>query len=317
MEISLQSVEKAVCVALSLTDNNNDLVQAAESLCMKTGMRLRLVNVYEQWADGVALGMIPIPDIDIVLQLEATAKAETKLREIASKVDRRLKVETQVLTGPIADAIISDAQVNNAALIICGRRNPENSFLPSGFSTAMALLSHARIPVLVLHRDHTPNFVAKNITFIVADDLRNNTLTALQKSLDLAILLDATVCHVHCASLSKSQIANMVSANMNPTIAKVLDQDELYASIVSNLGKKLRQRAEQININLNDETYITKVIEGETIEGITAYAKTLKDSQNILVFGRHQKLHFKPFGIGQVPFKLMMSSKHPVLVIPS
>jgi hypothetical protein len=37
---------------------------------------------------------------------------------------------------------------------------------------------------------------------------------------------------------------------------------------------------------------------------------------DMLVFGRHQKLHYQPFQIGRVTWHAMLSHKHAVLLIP-
>lgn len=311
------SSEKAVSVAVSFHENTAELLKTAESLCLKTGMRLRLVNVCEPWIESVTLGFIPIPDVNLSIQLELETHARSKLRDLAANVDRSIRVETQVLSGYVAEAIIADAVVSNVAMILCGRSEPEKIYFPLGFSTAVSLMSHARVPVLVIPHYRAMDFVNRRTSFIVGDDLSQNGETVLITSVTFANALDAAVIHLHALTLTSSQMTVALNLAANTSERLSLNPDDVFSALKDRLAIKLQQRVNSLPTKLERERYSSHILEGDAAVCITKYADRLNAPQAILVFGRHHTFHFKPFGIGNVPFKAMIASKYPLLVVPT
>ena len=133
-----------VVVAVAPDKHSHNLVQAASSLCLRTGMKLRLVQVAEYWAGRSWPREItlegPLAEAIIAVEDESLRAAQAHLRVIAESVPRGVSVETNAIAGFPAEGVIADAVANKAALkgkpSFCTKRTFNRSIIDGRLSCA-------------------------------------------------------------------------------------------------------------------------------------------------------------------------------------
>ncbi len=319
-----QGLSSSVIVSVAFDTQTDHLLKTAINLCRHTKMSLRLVHVNEPWAGrhwaGAVSGGVPMLDVIAAVELEQCKAALSRLDKIASSIAAGIDCSTNVLTGPVADCLIADALTTGASLIITGVAPNYSKFIPSGFSTAMSLMAHAPCPVLAVPSNCNLDFSKDGLKILLADDLSDGCLAAVNTAMDFATALKhADVTHLHVNAVDTEtlqQTFNTAMATAHVSAATTFNLAELSSMMQSCLERKLSERIEVRSANLvkvggKVTTKITVGVPHESIQGISADM-----AADIVVFGRHAALHRRPFTLGRVPLRAMLSQQHAVMVVP-
>ncbi len=299
-------------------------LNAAASLCKRTGMRLRLVAAIEP-AEVNNLHLQPSDMYDFTAMIrsesaELKAQVEDELQRFANTLELDIKVETSVVIGTPAQVILSEAVVSGASLIVTGAAKGSLRFIPKGLSTALTLMSESPIPVLVINDNRQLNLNRKALDILVADDLSESCERAVLVGFDLAIALGETdVHHIYVNSLTMENFAHNVQklrelrkedvgAHISPT--------ELWEETHRSLHTRIRLRAPGRTQFLETAGghYWPEIRDGGIKLGLEKAIDIA--TPDVIVFGRHQTIHRRPFSIGRVPFHFMLSMDYSILVVP-
>ncbi len=291
-----------------------DLIKFAGSVAVKLKKDLALIHVVEPWlgptmtwslgAPGTLLGASELFDQN------AKELADSRLTELASLLPQTLKIKKVNVIGPVAEMINEEVTKLKIGLMIVGKK-PGGAL--SGFSTALSLMGSAPCPVLVMGADQFNRPQVEKL--LLADDLSSNSGKACEFAYEFAGgLAPSKMFHIHVSGITKDSLktALELSANASHTPQIPLDSvDKVYHEVQSALLEKLRQRACQVGRDVEQNVSVRA---GQVQDELGAAVAEFKPG--VLVFGRHKRVHTKPFFIGRVPFKSMLAMNLPVLVVP-
>lgn len=311
---------KTIVVALSLNEESDHLLKIAESFCKRTGLGMTLVNVVEPWVGAVGLGLVPFPDVSGKVQKELASHAEEQLLKFKKKIDPSIEVFVRASTGPIAETIISEAKIIQAPLILTGSKAQKQKILPSGFSTAISLMSHSPIPVMVSPATLNVNFEPDGINILLADNLSEDD-NLIGNAFDFADVLGANVHHVYANPVNGDELEGALkrtSEAKHLAYVPELTGDDILEKMNEKIHEQLKGRASDRIDHLvkKQGKYETVVLNGEPSKVITKYMNEEANQFKVTIFGRHKAIHLRPFFVGQVPFHSMLASQHLILMSP-
>lgn len=313
-------------VAVSETVKESDLANY-ESLANLTGMKLRFTHVCDSEINGsiyLAHSYWEANSYQLLYSLRKLKEDNAKqllnknLQPLAQKMD----FEKNIMAGDIATNLLADAQVNRASMIVCSAQHESYKYLMKGFSTSLQLMSEANIPVLVLPNGIDEVFFKKGLTIIIADDLEKSSLSSVIYGSELAAAIgEAKIYHVYVTKEENDlkdyvrklrEAMNLSQITFDPN----LSEDAIIARYESSLKNKMQERKQSVSSVLKEAncSYESKILTGSVDEKLIELVH--KINADLVVFGRHVAVHRKPFGIGQVPFRTMMSIKKPVMLVP-
>lgn len=318
-----------ICVAVKFDDASKRAIKVAEQLCLRTGASMHLVHVCENVLASnfnSMTGIVPLP----IELLQATQEgieqiADSHIRELAKTVPSSIEVSTKVATGLIgkpADLIEAEAVAQNCSLIIVGTAPTSHRFIPRGFSCALTLMSHSKLPVMAVNQTQKSDLKADRLQMLIADDLKTATLPAVTSACRLAFGLTKTdIHHIHIngvdlGTLEASLTTAIATSHSHPE--SMISANEIFSVLVKNLEKCLQARTVDMNAasELAACQYRSYVVTESSVgDGLQKMVD--KINPDLIVFGRHRRLHHKPFGIGQMPHYAMLNLQCPVVVFPS
>ncbi len=319
-----------ICVAVKFEETGHVLLKTAEEVCRRTGSSMHLVHVCESISAGnmaalASTSMAPIP-LEILEQAEEQSRvaAQIKLTALAQKIPADIKHSTKVLInayGP-GEMIEAEAMSQGCSLIVVGANPAASSyrFLPRGFSCALSLMASAKMPVMVVKPTAESHF-GNRVKMVVADDLKSPSLPSVMAACDLAVQLrNVELCHIHINGMTPDAISAafesaMASSHSRPNPA--MAPEEMFIAMTNVLEERLKERLKtKANVlKRADCHYDASIVTADSVvEGIGKIAE--QEKANLVVFGRHQTFHRKPFGVGQMPYYAMLTLPCPIVIVP-
>lgn len=300
------------------------LLDAARDICLKINGRLRLVHAIEPWFgtswSAMAIHEPGMVDLFQTYEGQSMTQAGEELTRLAKTLPKELEVSVNTILGRSVDAIISDAMANQASLIITGAAASSHRFIPKGFSTALTLMSESPIPVLVITENARVDVKASDLSMMIADDLAEGSVSAVQRAYDWASRLGVrNLHHLHINNLSPELLKSSLEtalATAHSTSVLTLPPQEVFDSVVKRLQDRLNERSRLARESSKGSfaKVDTVIRTGETSAMVSEASKA--SGAQILAFGRHKTIHKHPFYIGRFPFSSMLGEGKPVLVIP-
>lgn len=325
MSETIATRSKYVTVAVAFDHHTIPLTTFAARLCEKLSKDLCLMHVVEPWLDSphsVPRGENdPLWNVSQAVEANAYELAGRKLDELASKVSPKVKVVKHVLRGKPVPLLAQEAFNIGSMVLLVGADVESLKYLPKGLSTALSLMASAPVPVMVADGSTLLEIKADELDILVADDLSEDSENALEFGFDLAIGQGkATLHHVHINGLTYDSLrSGLLSA---AATSHSLGNDEktteiVFDSMIKGFEDQLERRGgnERDYLENGGGSYIPKVLTGNVAKKLLEETQIAKPS--ILIFGRHQAVHRQPFFMGRVPFKTMLASKIPVVVVPA
>lgn len=332
-----------VCLKLSLssdsdaenkadTGENAKLIKAAKNLSHRIGAQLRLLSVCEPnnideitgtpWQPMFHWQEKWLASAIYEQKREEMEVAKRQLDKLAAKFDLGDKTETHVVSAfHASQGILADAVANGASLILLNAGFKADAYFTRGYSTPLAVMANAMLPVLVVGQACPIDFSEPRLRIMVADDLREATARAMQKSTEWASNLGSCdVCHVHIEELSQADLKRLVIKGVSKLRTNADSQaiaSELIDSIEESFKKLVAERSAgaEEQLKKSNSTFRFELRRGPHVrEEIERLAEEFH--AGLLVFGRHQKLHYQPLQIGRVAYQTMLSQKYAVMILP-
>ncbi len=318
------SSHSTIAVAVGFDRHTEALVKIAGGLAQKLGKRLALMHVVDAWASGVPAfsQTTPSPLWDAFPAVESSARsvAMERLSEIAQSLPKGLEVTSSVTVGPVAATLGTEAAGLGAMLLVVAVDGNAGRGPFAGLSTAVSLLAGSPIPVLAVDPGtHAPE-VGTGMRILVADDLTDQAITAVEYAAALADGLgQAWVHHVHVSAFNQETLA-VALKNVAASAHVALDGDEsraVFDAVHREQIAKLEARFsdDREYIEAGGGRYTSEVTAGGVRPELTNVVTSL--APDVIVFGRHRALHHQPFAFGRLPIRSMLAFKRPVLVVPS
>lgn len=311
----------------------NQVVKAARDLAAKAGASLHLVAVLEDNAVDVTAASPWIPSFHWQdMQLErlvedtcalALANMKKQLAALQNGFQGSCKLSTEVVRAEYAaSGILKEAAAQNASLIVLGAGVKADKYFTRGYSTPLTVMSESPIPVLVIGRNCERDFSKSRLRLLLADDLREQSASAMASALDWAASLQggADVQQVHIEELSEQQMRRVLAQTI-PELRTTADHNKLAEDMIKALEnsflERLKQRVQGAEERLQKAggTFHFEVRRcGDVRDELERSADQF--DADIVVFSRHQKIHRRPFLVGRVTYQAMLSQKRGVMVVP-
>ena len=287
---------KRILVATDLSDDAAVLYPQALALKNRDGCHLSLLHVEEH--DDLGFPKEPIWEEYLD---EKRRDALDQLRSIEETLQcPGLETSVKILSGkPAWKAIVDDAELSGADLIVVGKGLPQQVFMGS---TSVRVVRHAHVPVLVID-EATMSDDLLPVTFrriVFPADFSEHGRRGIRAAGKLAAHLDATLLVVHVMATA----AGTALMTRNPSVVQKMEQ-------------RLRERsAAQLEelIAISREAKVSGRIE-ESADIAATIANVADDSGDLLVIPSHGQGAFQPMVLGSTTEQLLRQTVRPVLVL--
>ncbi len=315
-----------ITVAVAFDRHTVVLTETAVDLCRRTGKTLCLLHVVEPWLEQMhtskALGTSdPLWNVNQAVETSSKDLARNKLDELAQMIPSDVSVIKRVVTGKPVEMIIKEVMETSTALLLVGADYSNLKFVPRGLSTALSLMVSSPVPVLVSDSTILSNTFAAKSKFLLADDLGVQSESAVDLAYTLAgALRNTDVLHVHVSGLTQESLeaglTTAATASHTPFNTRASAQ-EVFKAINLDLKNKITKRAEKHldYLEASKARCSIEVLNGGVHEQLADYAGRV--NPQLIIFGRHHAYYTKPFFIGRVPYRTMLSLRRPVILVPN
>lgn len=320
---SLLSQGTHVAVAVAFDEHTVPLVRFGKELATRLGKKLALIHVAEAPLVPQPVRPFAIPAVvwdkfpDAVMS--GRHEAKRKLQELRATLPETLDVKLIASEGRAADVLVKEAEHVGASFLLVGTSVDKQSFLPSGFSTALSLMAMAPLPVLIVDTErHLPD-LSLPFRILLADDLSDQTEPAVACAATLAdSMAKSWVHHVHVSAFSAPDLTTVLrnAAAAAHTTLSERESAEIVKAVHTEQREALEARFSDYReyVEAAGGRYTAEITAGDVGSELEQAVKTYLP--DLLVFGRHHGWHKKPFFFGRMPFKAMMQFHRPVLVVP-
>lgn len=320
------STQKKILVAIQFDDLSAHLLSAAAELATQIDGSVHAVHVCEltnpvawSYATGGGFGL---ENLATMVEDQQVETAREKMRNFIKQMETPTKFTSEVLTGNPAQIIAAEATAKNATLILTGANPGSHRFIPKGLSTALSLMGHANTPVMVMAAGCKLNFSKEPFRILVADDLRETSLPALKLVTALAAMIPtAEIMQVHVNGLTRDTLISgleTAAATSHSAPITIGTVEEIFTMMMHNIESKMEERMNSVTSKSLSRTSpdIRRTVRTGPVN--EEMQKVLADyPADLLVYGRHQTFHHKPFSVGQVPFHSILSLHRPVVITPA
>lgn len=316
---------KTITVGLALdAEADRCTLAIAKSFQDITGCSVRLTHAIEPWEGRAVISLYPgqfLPG-GVIEQVEHNLReqAEEKLAKIAATFGD--VAETKVLVGRPAEAIASDAVAASSAAVFCGAEGTSHRLVPSGFSTALSLMANCTVPLMVVPENTQIQFAKHQLRVLLADDLRDAGMNALELACDLGLEVPATdLFHLHICQHTEEELIDF-----GRDVLAALERKELPGPTTLGEETFLSQAREAIELELNRRmgfiksllksgtgSYKQIVRFGPVLEQLRAACEDV--APDIIVFGRHELLH-RNWSWGRMSYASMLELNRPLMIAP-
>lgn len=314
-----------ITVAVSFDPHTIPLTKIAADLCRATGKKLCLLHVVEPWADHPHSKAFGDGDqfwnVTQAIETNARTLALSKLSEVALAVPIGIPVKKLVVGGKAVDTICKEVDAIGTCLLLVGGDYGNMRFLPRGLSTALSLMVSSPVPLMVIDTKRDNNLGDGPIKFLLSDDLSEQSESAVDFTFDLASALgNSSIHHVHINGLSFESLKaglNTAAATSHTPLNSSASVDDVFNALISSIKERMNNRTSAVRdyLEASGGNYAAEVTSGNVAEEIQRVAEIA--GSDVVVFGRHKTLHTKPFFIGRVPFRAMLSHQGPVIIVPN
>lgn len=320
--------EEKIILAVSLEGDEHSLVKAALDFAARTDMTLRLVHICEPWKGRHLAATYPGEYLSSHISQLADEKrlrdAEKRMADFVDSIDTSLPLESGVIFGHAAQGIYAEALTQRASLIMCATQHAQEWVLMKGFSTALDLLSRSTIPVLVMPNGADARFSEDRWTILAADDLSEGSRDALGVASELAYNLGGSrFIHFTAFEQEKKDLKSFAAHVLEMMASDQLEhnaefsKDTVIQETRNRVSREQKQRLGFVSnlLATHNGDYMQCITFGNALREIKQCVN--RENPTLLVFGKHETIHRKPFAIGKVPFYAIFQIRVPVMVVPA
>lgn len=304
-----------ILLTVAFDDHLDGLLKSAENLCLASGASLRLLHVCDPWSKSFLSTVADVGAVELMdaLKDEAARIAGRRLDYLRRTISKKVKIETNVVTGDIGKSVAADAEESSCGMILVGASKGGAAGTLQGFSTAISVVMESAVPVMVLNDRSVFNPRNGRPVVLACDDFSEGALAALEVGCSLATVAEGSrVVHVHIESYGDlhSHVKLRDTKTNKPINVEQLEHLRRQAE------DKMTTRAGEWPMTLESmgASYDMELVSGSVPDEIERSANAIQ--ADVVVFGQHRVFHRKSMHVGQVPYKAMLSLSRPVIVVP-
>jgi nucleotide-binding universal stress UspA family protein len=311
---------------------SRNLLKIAGVLSRTLGSPLHLVSVWETKLLDMARAFQRLPEVDWKdLKLEVLTQnirngihesCREQLDKLFLEAEHDGDVTRRVVSAKYpAQGLLSEAETVRASLILLGAGTKADNFFTQGFSTVLTAMADARVPVLVVGPQCDRDFSKGGLRILLADDLRETTAQTMTTAAEWILKLNPSeLLHLHVEELGLDRVRQVLGA-ATAELRSTVENDKLSADLMRALDVSLRER---LQARLPDVRRMIEDRGGQLRTEVRRCAFVSDEIQraadefdaDLIIFGRHQKVHQRPYMIGRVTYQAMLSQKRAVMVVP-
>ncbi len=300
-----------VICAVDFGPGTDAVLKTGISFAKQMGWRVEAVNVVTPIPTDLA-GLdhplyAPYPPLNQAIEEEIIADRQSSMEELVKRWEGRIDAGT-VRLGAVADEILALVVEKDADVIFTGI-SPRNFYRNlGGLSTAATLMRSSGVPVFAVPSGHTLDFQTIGLRLLVLDDLRDETLSAVNWTAELCKHLENPHLRLtHVVGSSEGAITRGLARAWGSLGHGPIEPSEIEAYALEKLTKRMPV-TNLINVECEIKT-------GDIRDEVLRAAH---DHQaDLLLFGRHHFIHQHPFHIGRMPLKAMLEGDRVVGIIPA
>lgn len=325
--LELFSSETSIVLGLDLSDEEDSLLKSAVSLARKTGSRLVLVHAVPPFRSYAGVGedlTLPYEAFEQEVHHADYEEAEQSLYALRDRLPAELLIDIEVIRDYPENALELVAEKIHASLIICGMRGKdEDASWYGGMSTAISMMGSSKFPVMILPLSTEIDFATREHNILVADNLEEEGLTALQAALGLCRSISyKQLIHLHVKKSSYREINEtvekikvaMIEGRLPPN--PEFESDIYLKQIKDEVKTILHDRLEEADRDFAKGLHWSpRVRFGQPAQELQNAVKESKS--DILVFGKHHFLRPKGLVLGKIPYAAMVEKNLASIVVPS
>lgn len=325
--LELFSAETSIVLGLDLSDEEDKLIKTAVSLAKKTGSRLVLVHAIQPFRTYTGAGedlTLPYEVFEQEVHHEDVSEAEQSLYALRDRLPSDLVVDIEVCRDFPENALETVAEKVKASLILCGMRaRKEDSSWYGGMSTALSMMASSKFPVMILPLSTEIDFATREHNILVADNLQEEGLTALQAALGLCRSISyKQLIHLHVKKTSYRDINEtvekikvaMIEGRLPPN--PEFESDVYLKQIKTEVKNLMHDRLEAADKDFARGLHWSpRVRFGQPVEELQHAVRESKS--DILVFGKHHFLRPKGLVLGKIPYQAMVEDNVASIVVPN
>jgi nucleotide-binding universal stress UspA family protein len=314
-------------------DETAVLIIAAQAFAKRLNANLCLLSVLEEnfldlggavpWLPSINWRNMRADTLVHLARQEAQDRMQGHLDHFADDLRKRgLAVNSKIVTAKYAaEGVLAEAAISKPGLIMVSSGMKADGYFTRGISTPLGIMAEAQVPVMVLNSSCKADFSKSRLRILIADDLRDETSRAMSGALEWAITLgEVDALHAHIEELTADQLRRILGQTALQ-IRSPADHEKLATDLIrsvetifmNRLSERLPHAESQLKIaggsyrsELRRSPFVRDEIERIAVEF----------GADILIFGRHQKVHRRPFLVGRVTYQSMLSKQYGVLVFP-
>lgn len=307
-------------VGINFDEHTDEFIEAVVGFAKAAEFKITLVHAWENRNHYTPISAMPYMDFSNVL-FESELKAlEEKMAKVLPKFSG-LDVTSEIKPGLAPQLLEAEAISSNASLIILGAHRSRYSMLPNMFSTALELTASSPVSTMVIPTGCKNHWLSDSWKLLVADDLRHHSWPAIHLAGDICTNAKGfEFHHFHAHQMSKEEIKETAESIMELMATENLEFDQTFnqetylAEIQTGIETDMKGRMGAIkNILENTGGRYHEHIRFGKVQGCLEEA--IKEvAPHIIVLGRHEAFHRKPFGLGKLPFYALLTSETPVII---
>jgi nucleotide-binding universal stress UspA family protein len=315
----LSSVTKVV-VGINFDEFTDEFVESVEGFARATKSKLTLVHVWEPHNYYTPLSTAPYTNLGSVMFESEKEDLEKRMERLVPRF-KDLLVTTKVMSGYPPQILEAEAVSSDADLVVIGANKGRYSMFPNMLSTALELSSSSPKSTMIIPPGTKSHWNEGPWRVLVADDLEEHSQPAIHMGNALCGKTDSfEFHHFHAHRVGKKMLRETADRILSFMSQKRIPFDEQFSQdnylnqIQTEIENKMSERMGDGEIELTNlgGRYHSHIRYGKVKDSMEEVINEV--FPHMIILGRHEAFHRKPFGIGKLPFHALAHSEIPIII---
>lgn len=308
---------KMVVAGFEHSDRDRHLMKAAASLSEAMHLSVRFVHSVESKYDNPVFPVFGKEVNKILQQIKADSlkKVEEELESLVNECGDHTSL--CIKQDRAATSLMEESDAQGAWLTMVGARPGSHAFTPASLSTTRALINQSERPVMVVNDEATLDLSGEEVRILCADDLMDGGEAAIQFAAEFAQGLgeSARLQVLHVNPMTEESLEASFQHAILATHSQVtpaIDSGEVFRAVSAMTQTVLEQRIKQVD--LDEKQLQGCVVHGQVVPSLLEAVESFKP--HVVIFGKHLRVHRRPFYFGHVPLTTAYRLNIPFVVVP-
>lgn len=307
-------------VGVNFDEYTDEFLESVAGFARATQFKITLVHVWESKDYYAPLSTSPYLGFRSALYEVEREDLEKRLGQMAEKLSG-VEVTAKVVAGHPPERLQAEAIAEDASLIILGANRGRYNLMPSMFSTALELAAQSPKSVMVIPPGSREHWNDHPWRLLVADDLQDHSWAAIHAAGEFCTHAKGFAFHhFHAHKVAKTTMRQAAGKILEAMTQGRIPFDDTFSeetylkTIEGDIREKLAKRLGAIKsiLEASGSRYHEHIKYGDIKECMDEVICDI--DPHMIILGRHEALHRKPFTLGKMPFYTMLYSEIPLLI---